>query len=287
MNKTSLPMVRDSWSFLFLERCKIVKSDSYIESYDESGVVSIPVAELTTLMLGPGVSITHDAVKHISKCGCSIVWCGEDMAKFYSYGVAETNKSTNLLKQVNCYSNYEKHMAVVRRMYGIRLDKVVDVCYNLKQLRGSEGARVRQIYADLAKEYGVEWGGRVYDRSDWGGNNVINNAITKVNAYLYSVCQSVVVSVGYSPAIGFIHSGTQMSFIYDVSDLYKHYVSLPIAFEYAGGNKVCEMDSYLRSGLRNKIHEFDLLNRIIEDIDNLFKGLVDVKDVGSGYWEGE
>lgn len=110
----------------------------------------------------------------------------------------------------------------------------------LQQIRGKEGVRMRDTYQRLAKTYGVHWQGRSYERSNWEGADPINRALSAANAALYAIVLAGLHSLGYSPSLGFIHTGKQLSFVYDIADLVKTDTSIPAAFEAAaaGADKV-------------------------------------------------
>src|SRR5665811_1904308 len=115
-------------------------------------------------------------------------------------------------------------------MYARRFDEKVDESLSLQQLRGREGIRVRASYAEASRVSAVEWKGRNYDRTSWKTADPINRALSCANSCLYGLCHAAIVAAGYSPAIGFIHSGKGLSFVYDVADLYKTVTSIPAAF---------------------------------------------------------
>jgi hypothetical protein len=131
-----------------------------------------------------------------------------------------------------------------------------------------EGQRVRQAYARASQTYGVEWHGRRYDRSNWGGADPPNRALSLANALLNGLCHAAIVSGGYSPALGFIHTGKQRSFVYDIADLYKVEVTIPLAF-----HTVAESNDRLyhrvRQAARDAFKDHRLLKRILPDIKNL------------------
>jgi CRISPR-associated protein Cas1 len=129
---------------------------------------------------------------------------------------------------------------------------------------------MRNAYAEASKKYGVEWNGRRYERGNWNKTNAINRALSAANALLNALCHAAIVSGGYSPALGFIHTGKQLSFVYDVADLYKTEITIPVAFEitakYPG-----KPEPYVRRACRERFRETKLLQRILPDIDKLLR----------------
>ena len=138
----------------------------------------------------------------------------------------------------------------------------------LDQVRGKEGARVREAYAKAAKKYGVEWKGRRYDRGNWNNSDPINRALSQANGLLNGLCHAAIVSGGYSPALGFIHTGKQRSFVFDIADLYKVELTVPIAFEIIAESEQ-NIGKRVRSLCRERFRDSRLLQKILPDIDNL------------------
>jgi CRISPR-associated protein Cas1 len=261
-----LPKLRDSMSYLYLEHGRIEQKYKAVELVDENGRTMIPAAALTVLMLGPGTSITHAAVRALADNGCLLVWCGEDGTRCYAQGGGETRKAYHLLKQAELVSDQDKRLQVVLRMYGFRFGGELNDSLTLPQIRGLEGVRVREAYADASQEYGVEWKGRRYDRKSWSRGDPINRALSAANALLNGLCHAAIVSGGYSPALGFIHTGKQLSFVYDVADLYKVDVTIPVAFATVGESTE-EVEPRVRQACREAFKEHRLLSRILPDID--------------------
>lgn len=265
-----LPKVRDSWSYLYLEHARIDQEDKAICAHDENGRVHIPCASLSLLMLGPGTTITHAAIRTIAESGCLVVWCGEEGTRFYAQGIGETRSAANLLQQARLWANPDDRLRIVRRMYEMRFSEPLDPGLTLRQIRGKEGVRVRTAYAQASAKYGVPWSGRNYDRTDWDRSDPVNRALSAANACLYGVCHAAIVALGYSPALGFIHTGKMLSFVYDVADLYKVQVTIPAAFmEAAKGTQ--KLESRVRHRCRDLFSEYRLLDRIVADLTELFQ----------------
>jgi CRISPR-associated protein Cas1 len=162
-----LPKVRDSWSYLYVEHKKVDQEDKAIALHDKSGKIAVPCASLTALLLGPGTSITHAAVKVLADSGCLVMWTGEGAVRFYAQGLGETRSARNLLHQARLVSTPELRLQVVRRLYEMRFTEPLDASLTLQQIRGREGIRVREAYAKASRETGVSWSGRSYRRDSW------------------------------------------------------------------------------------------------------------------------
>jgi CRISPR-associated protein Cas1 len=260
-----LPRVEDGWTFLYTEHVRIQRADSAIEIVDKSGRVPVPGAVLSCLLLGPGATITHAAVVALAEVGCSIIWCGEGLARFYAFGLGDTRRAQNLEAQAKAWASETLHAAVVRRMYLQRFDEELPDDLSLEQIRGREGVRVREAYAKASRDTGVPWSGRSYRRGDWSAADPINRALSAANACLYGVCHAAIVATGFSAGLGFIHVGKQLSFIYDIADLYKVDVSVPAAFQGAQGG-FNGIESRVRKLCRERFVDSRILERIVPDI---------------------
>lgn len=263
-----LPKVRDSLSYLYVEHGRIDQEAKAVALHDANGTTPIPCAALTTLMLGPGTAITHAAVRVLAASGCLVFWTGEESVRFYAQGLGETRSARNLLRQARLWAAPASHLAVVRRMYELRFPDPLDPGLTLQQIRGKEGIRVREAYAQASRATGVEWHGRSYQRGDWRQADPVNRALSAANSTLYGICQAAIVSAGYSTALGFIHTGKMLSFVYDVADFYKADVTIPAAFEAAaeGGD---QLERRVRYRCRDHFQQHRLLQRIVGDLDRV------------------
>ena len=260
-----LPRVADGWTFLYTEKVRIERVDYAIELRDREKRVPVPVAALSALILGPGATITHAAVLALAESGCSIVWSGEGLARFYAAGLGETRRSHHLEAQARAWALPSEHMAVVRRMYTLRFSDELPAELTLEQIRGREGVRVRQAYAELSRETGVSWSGRDYRRNNWNAATPINRALSAANACLYGFCHAAIVATGFSPGLGFIHTGKSLSFVYDIADLYKVDVTIPAAFRAVAENASSGLEGRVRRSCRDLFLKSRLMDRIVPD----------------------
>lgn len=269
-----LPKVRDSWSYLYVEHAHVDQEDKGVCLNDAHGRVHVPCASLSLLMLGPGTTVTHAAIATMAESGCLVAWVGEQGVRFYAQGMGETRSAARLLQQARLWANPTQHMRVVRRMYEMRFPEPLPPELTLRQIRGKEGARVRAAYADAARRFGVNWSGRNYDREHWNASDPVNRALSAANSTLYGVCHAAIVAAGYSPALGFIHTGKMLSFVYDVADLYKMEIAVEAAFlEVARGG--ARLESRVRQRCRDLFGAQNLLGRILTDLDSLLGGPLD------------
>ena len=264
-NLHELPKFADKLSYLYVEHAVIDQHEKAIAIHDAEGVTPVPAASLAVLILGPGTSLTHAAVKAMSDNNCQIIWSGEHGVRFYAQGLGGSRHSRNLLHQARLLCNEITRLQVVIRMYCIRFSEPIDPNLNLRQLRGKEGIRVRQAYAEASQQYGVPWQGRSYKRDTWNMADPVNRALSAANSCLYGLTHAAILSGGYSAALGFIHSGEQLSFVYDVADLYKADFTIPVAFAMAaaGGG---DIERRVRIACRDAFRKARLMERILPDI---------------------
>lgn len=256
----------DRISFLYVDRAVVKHSDNGIAIYEDDGVTEVPVSSIALLMLGPGTTVTHLAMKALAEHNCLVVWAGEFGVRFYACGMGGSRHSRNLMKQARLAIDDRTRLQVVVRMYLSRFpEESIDPTVTLQQLRGKEGIRVRQAYADASKATGVPWHGRDYQRKDWFAGDPVNRALSAANACLYGLVHAAILSAGYSPGIGFIHNGKQLSFVYDIADLYKAELTIPAAFEIAASRPE-NLEQEVRHLLRKRMFSARLMQRIIPDI---------------------
>lgn len=270
INFHELPKLRDSLTYCYIEHALVDRKDGAIEYIQNDGRVMVPIAALCVLMLGPGTSISHAAIKTLADNGCSIVWVGEDITRCYAQGLGETRKAYHLLRQAELMCNPSSHERVVKNMYKYRFPDEDTATNSLVQLRGMEGARVKAVYAEMARKYGVHWSGRQYNRGDWDDADPLNRSLSAANALLNGICHAAIISGGYSPALGFIHTGRQLSFVYDIADLYKAEFTIPAAFQ-AASETLQGVEKRARELCRGKFQEGKILQRILPDIDCLLE----------------
>lgn len=255
-------------SFLYFERCIVNQAENAITITDDEGTIRIPVATLGVLMLGPGTTISHKAMASIGENGASVVWVGERGVRMYASGRPLTHSSRLLMRQAKLVSNTRTRLAVARRMYQMRFPGEDVSSLTMQQLRGREGARIRRVYRHWSRETGVEWKRREFDPEDYDAGSEINKALSAAHFCLYGIAHAVIVSLGCSPGLGFVHTGHERSFVYDIADLYKAELSIPVAFETAAA---CPEDvgSATRKNMRDALYDLSIMKRMVADITGL------------------
>lgn len=273
-----VPRFDDSLTYLYAEYVRVDRHKSSIALWDDDGITEVPAAAIRVLMLGPGSSITHGAIKVLADNNCLLIWCGEELVRFYAQGLGGTYSATRLLHQGRMVTDPVARATVVRRMYQQRFEDMSADDLTIQQIRGMEGQRVRERYRELSEETGVPWRGRNYNRGSWDRADPINHAISAANSCLYGLCHAAILSAGYSPALGFTHTGKQLSFVYDIADLYKTDLSLPAAFRVTANNPD-SLERSVRLTLRDYFRTFKLVDRIILDICELLQAPTSDQDM--------
>lgn len=258
-------------SFLYLEHCHINRQDSAITVTDARGTVHVPAASLSVLLLGPGTNISHRAMELIGDAGASTLWVGEQGIRYYAHGRSLTHSSRLLVRQAALVSNNRSRVAVARKMYGMRFPGEDVSEMTMQQLRGREGARIRSVYRRASRESGVPWGGRDYNPENFAGGDPVNQALSAAHTCLYGVVHSVIVALGCSPGLGFVHTGHDRSFVYDIADLYKSDITIPLAFSVAAEHQD-DIGAATRRRVRDAIAESHTLEQAVRDIRWLLVG---------------
>jgi CRISP-associated protein Cas1 len=263
-----LVRAQDRMTFIYLERCTIHRDANAITATDERGVMHIPAAALGALLLGPGTTVTQQAMVLLAESGSTVVWVGEEGVRYYAHGRSLAHSSRLLEAQAQLVTNQSARLRVAREMYAMRFPGEDTAGLTMQQLRGREGARVRRAYREHSKRTGVPWTRRDYDVEEFGASDPVNQALSAANTSLYGVVHSVIVALGCSPGLGFVHTGHIRSFVYDVADLYKAELTIPLAFDLAAEAPL-DVGSAARHALRDQFHGGAFLERCVRDIRHL------------------
>jgi len=261
--------IKERLSILFIEKGHLDVLDGAFVVVDKSGVrTHVPIGGVACLMLEPGTRVSHAACALAARVGTLLVWTGEAGVRLYSAGQPGGARADRLLYQAKLALDGELRLKVVRKMYALRFGDEPPARRSVEQLRGIEGARVREMYKRLAARYGVEWKARNYDTSDWDKGDIANRCLSSATACLYGVTEAAVLAAGYAPAIGFIHTGKPLSFVYDVADVYKFETVVPAAFKIAARNPH-NAEQQVRLACRDIFRETRLLDRVIPGIEDM------------------
>ena len=195
----------------------------------ESGDYAIPFQIVSILLLGPGSTVSHDALRLCARHGTCLFAVGEDGVRAYTAPPLGPDHSAVARHQAIVWANTEERLAVARRLYAWRMSEVMPH-RELEALRGIEGSRMRALYLTIAQQYGVVWKGRRYDRANPDAADVPNQAINHAATAVEAAAAVAVTGVGALPQLGFIHEDSGIAFVLDIADLYRGEVTLPVAF---------------------------------------------------------
>ena len=277
------PRIEDREALLYIERCRIVRSNSGVAAVSSVGKVNLPVGRILTLLLGPGTSISHDAAIATMESGACIAFTSGGGHRFFGHLNQANRSSGNLQRQAKLWANRRSRLTVAKAMYIYRFGELPSERPTLRQLRGHEGRRVRELYRQHAARTGVTWPGRKYGEGTDPGP--VNIALSTLNACLYSVTHAAVIGLGYSPALGFIHTGHHISFVLDVADLYKSEVMVPGAFDLVAKRPEHPADA-ARRAFNELVSEARLLQRIPQDLPRLLTDEKAGQSEAPGLWAG-
>lgn len=277
-NKTKLqevPRISDRVTFIYVEHAKINRIDGAVTIAESRGIVRIPAAMIGILLLGPGTNISHRAMELLGESGTSVAWVGEYGIRQYAHGRSLSHTSRFLELQAKLVSNTHTRLQVARKMYQMRFPGEDVSSMTMQQLRAKEGARVRQLYRRLSAKYDIKWNRRTYDPDNYAGGDPVNQALSAANVALYGLVYSAVSAMGMASGLGFVHTGHDLSFVYDVADLYKARITVPIAFkvasEYEEGDDVGRIS-------RQKVRDAFVDGKVFAQIVNDIQMLIDIKE---------
>ena len=261
--------MKERVSMVFIQKGQVDVKDGAFVVIDETGIrTHIPVGSIACIMLEPGTRVSHHAAALAARAGTLLVWVGEAGVRLYASGQPGGARSDRLLYQAKLALDDTARLKVVRKMYEIRFGEKPPERRSVEQLRGIEGARVRKLYQLLAKQAGVEWHGRNYDHTEWDNSDTVNRCISSATACLYGICEAAVLAAGYAPAIGFIHTGKPLSFVYDIADLFKFEEIVPHAFKVAAKNYP-NPEREVRLMCRDIFRQTKILKKIIPTIEDV------------------
>ena len=228
----------DRHGLIWLSRGKLYVEDGTLkfecaESADlEAGLYSIPYQQLSMICLGPGTSVTHDALRITASHGTGIVAVGDGGVKFYSAPPMGKTRSKVARNHAKLWSDETTRLDVARKMYAIRFGRILPH-KNITVLRGIEGGRVKETYKMLALKHGVVWDGRRYDRNNPEGADIPNQAINHASTFVEAAAEIAVACSGGIPSLGFIHEDSSNAFTLDIADIFRATVTIPLAFSVA------------------------------------------------------
>lgn len=263
--------MEDRLSTLYVERCHVDRDENAIVLINRERTVRVPAAMVATVLIGPGTRVTHAAVRLLADSGTAVCWVGERGVRLYAAGLGPSRGSGLVMRQAYLVTRTRERLEVARRMYGMRFPDEDVSQLTMQQLRGREGARVKRLYRAHSDRTGVPWQSRAYVAGQpFEAGDDVNRLLSAGHSCLYGICHAAIVGIGASPAMGFVHTGSAMSFVLDIADLYKAEYTIPLAFDLAARGHVTERDA--RTAFRDAVANGRLMSRIVRDIKDLLLG---------------
>lgn len=267
----TLAPAKDRWTPVYLEHGRLEVDDSSVKWIGADGLLCrLPVATVSALVLGPGTTVTHAAMKACAESNTPVCWTGEESVRFYAFGLTPNHTNDMPRLHAEAWADKRRRTRIARAMFQMRFPDLDVSGKSVKELRGMEGLRVRALYTEFGRQHGVTWKGRNHDRQNWEMADDINRALSAANAGLYALCAAVVTSLGYIPSLGFVHDAGTLPFIYDVADLYKHLTSIPAAF-LATRQEPKNNGALVRKLLKEHVEQERILQRLPRDLARLFE----------------
>ena len=194
-----------------------------------AGDYQIPHQAVSIILLGPGSSVTHDALRLLARHGCALAAIGEGAVRFYTAPPLIPDSSAAARAQVRLWADPKTRMEVARAMYAMRFGEFV-LTRDIEVLRGQEGARIKRSYQLAAERFGIPWNGRCYDRNEPEAGDMANQAINHAASAMSAAASVAVAALAAIPQLGFVHEDSGQAFVLDIADLFRHDVTLEIAF---------------------------------------------------------
>lgn len=236
LEKARIPHA-DRHGLIWLERGELCTIDgclNFVAGKDSltPHILQVPHQAVSMILLGPGSSVTHDALRLLARHGTLMAAVGVDGVRSYTAPPLMPDRSDVARRQAELWGNPRRRISVARHMYALRLGEVLPH-KDLDTLRGIEGARVKTIYKLMADKYGIEWNGRDYDRNNPNATDTPNQAINHAATAVKAAAAIAVQALAAIPQLGFIHEDSGQAFVLDIADLYRDTTTLQIAFTVA------------------------------------------------------
>lgn len=198
----------------------------------EPGDYAIPLQGVSIILLGPGSTVSHDALRLLAHARTALAAVGEEGVRMYTAPPMMPDRSGLARVQANIWADEELRLMTARRMYALRLGEVLPH-RDLDVLRGIEGARMKEAYALWAGRIGIDWRGRRYDRANPNATDLPNQALNHAASAVEAAAAIAVTATATIPQLGFIHEDAGQSFVLDIADLYRDRIAIPCAFKAA------------------------------------------------------
>lgn len=284
LDKARVPHA-DRHGLIFLERGRLEVEDGCLRFICagggalSAGDYQLPHQSASIILLGPGSSVTHDALRILAAHGCALAAIGTGGVRFYTAPPLLPDTSALARRQIMLWYEPKERVAVARAMYTLRFGEEVKA-RTLEMLRGMEGARLKRLYELTAQRFGVPWQGRRYDRNNPNATDIPNQAINHAASAVEAAAAIAVAATATIPQLGFVHEDSGQSFVLDVADLVRHDVTLPVAFA-AAKHVLKNRNDNLERVVRTKAAEMLGSKQVIATLIDHIKALIGPADLHS------
>lgn len=246
-----------------------------------SSVVTIPVQTVSAILLGPGGSVTQDALRLLAFYGAALVATGSDGVRRYTAPPLSSSRSGLARQHATLWCDPDAKLRAARRLYAWRFGEVLPH-RDLNVLRGIEGGRVKKGYKNEALRFGIMWEGRRYDRANPAGADLANQAINHASSAVEAAAAIATIAAGAIPQLGFIHEDPGESFVLDIADLYRFSVTVPCAFRAVRSSLSGEgtLEMLTRRGTGRVLSKDNIIDDMIGKIKALIENSADYKKEG-------
>lgn len=243
-----------------------------------AGDYAVPYQGVSMILLGPGSTVSHDALRLLARHGTLLAAVGEGGVKIYTAPPLGPGSSAVARAHARLWADERARVDVARRMYAFRFGRILPH-KEIEVLRGIEGARMKETYRLLAEQYGIPWRGRRYDRQNPIGADVPNQAINHAATFVESAAEIAVTALGALAPLGFIHEDSSNAFTLDIADLYRGELTVPLAFSVAK-RVLADPELLLERALRKEAAQQFRKQRVIAGMIDRVKELLGVNDCG-------
>lgn len=250
-------------AWVALERGRLVADGHALCLQREDCEIEIPAAAFAALLLEPGCSVTHEAVKLCAQNSVTLLWMGEEGSRLYSTSSPRHDPS-RIVAQARLHLDMASRIEAARRIHELMFGKPAPPSMSLEKLRGIEGAEVRAWYRTQADALGLKWDGR-------SGASELQRAISYATSCLYAAAEVAILVLGYSPAIGVLHSGDPRSFVFDLADTVKFSIVVPAVMRHIAQRGEADFGT-VRRLCRDEFSRTSVLDRLIRNADVIVIG---------------
>jgi CRISPR-associated protein Cas1 len=242
----------------------------------KAGIYEIPYQGVSMILLGPGTTVSHDALRILARHGTLLAAIGEGGVKFYTAPPRGQGDSDIARAHARLWADEKARLDVARRMYAWRFGRVLPH-KDIAVLRGIEGGRIKEAYRILADQHGIPWKGRRYDRDNPNAADLPNQAINHAVTFVEAAADIAIAAVGALPPLGFIHEASSNAFTLDITDLYRIEITVPLAFTVAR-KAIDDPALKLERELRREAAAWFRKHRLIPKMIDRVKELLHVDD---------